>query len=114
MRTLLSCILLSSVAVVGCTEPANEQNAEPRVLSPHPTTENRLVGQYIITLKEGASVEIIKRVFQQYGIHSIQDLPKRRYLIILKEDPGPDDIAKQAATSADIESVHPNYLYRAM
>ena len=113
MRILLSCIFLSGISVVGCTESTNQKNIEPRTLSPQPVLENRLPGQYIITLKEGGNSETLTSVFQQYGIKAIQNVSRNRYLIILKQDPGPEIITKQAATSSEIEAVQPNYTYQA-
>jgi hypothetical protein len=100
--------------VAGCTDAANQKNVEPGILTPQPATENRLPGQYIVTLKEGVSPETLTKVFNKYGIKSTKDLSRGRYLVNLVQDPGPEAIAKQAATSSDIEEVQPNYIYRTM
>ena len=114
MRTLISCFLLASIFVVSCTDSTNQKNPEPRILSPQTTNENRLGGQYIVTLKKGANSETLTSVFQQYGIKSIQEFSKGRYLIILEHDPGLDTIIKQAAASSEIDTVQPNYTYQAI
>ena len=118
MRTLVSCLLLCSIASVGCNDSMNQKkiqkNESPRTLSPQPAKENRLAGQYIITLKEGASSEALKQVFDQYDIKAIQILSRNRYLIILEQDPGPEVMTEKAATSAEIDAVQPNNVYRAM
>ena len=100
--------------MAGCTDSANQKNLEPRTITPQPATENRVPGQYIVTLKEGGSTETLNEVFDEYGIQSIKDLSKGRYLITLEKDPGPESITKQAATSSEIEHVQPNYIYRTM
>jgi hypothetical protein len=100
--------------VSGCTDAANQKNVEPRTLATQPATENRLPGQYIVTLKESGSSETLTEVFKQYGIKSIQDLSRGRYLITLEQDPGPEEMANQAATASDIEQVQPNFIYRTM
>jgi hypothetical protein len=114
LRLLLGYIFLGSMAVAGCTDSANQKNVEPRILSPQPAQENRLPGQYLVTLKEGGDAETLNEVFKHYGIKSIQDLSRGRYLITLEQDPGPEEITKLAATSSDIEDVQPNYIYRKM
>jgi len=114
MRILLSCIFLSGISVVGCTDAANQKNLEPRTITTQPATENRVLGQYLVTIKEGGSAETLTEVFKQYGIKSIQDLSSGRYLITLEQDPGPEELAKLAASSADIEDVQPNFIYRTM
>jgi hypothetical protein len=100
--------------VAGCTDSTNEKNLEPRTITTQPATENRVPGQYIVTLRKGGSSETLTEVFNKYGIKSIKDLSKDRYLITLKQDPGPESITKQAATSSVIEYVQPNYIYRTM
>jgi len=114
MRILISCIFLTGISVVGCTDSANQKNVEPRTITTQSATENRVSGQYLVTLKEGGSAETLTEVFKQYGIISIQDLSRGRYLITLEQDPGPEAIVSQAATASDIEQVQPNYLYRTM
>ena len=114
MRTLVCCLLLCSITTVSCTETVNQKNESPQIRSPQPAKENRLAGQYIITLKEGASSEVLMQVFEQYGIKAIQALSGNRYLIILEQDPGNEIMTEKAATSAEIDAVQPNNVYRAM
>jgi len=114
VRLLLGYLFLCGIAIAGCTDSANEINVEPRTLSPQPAQENRLPGQYLVTLKEGGSAETLTEVFKQYGIKSIQDLSRGRYLITLEQDPGPEALVKQALTASDIAAVQPNYIYRKM
>ena len=114
MRRLVSCLLFFGLIGLGCTESTNQKNFEPRTLTPQPTSENHLPGQYIVTLQEGASSKVLTAVFNQYDIKSIKDLSSDRYLLTVGQDPGPEEIAKQAATSSDIVTVQPNYVYRAM
>jgi hypothetical protein len=114
VRLLLGYIFLCCMLVSGCTDAANQKNVEPRTLATQPATENRLPGQYIVTLKESGSSETLTEVFKQYGIKSIQDLSRGRYLITLEQDPGPEEMANQAATASDIEQVQPNFIYRTM
>jgi len=114
VRLLLGYLFLCGIAVAGCTDSANQKNVEPRTITTQPATENRVPGQYIVTLKESGRSETLTEVFKQYGIKSIQDLSRGRYLITLEQDPGPEEINKQAATASDIEQVQPNYLYRTM
>jgi len=115
VRILLGFIFLCGMIAAGCTDSANQKNVEPRILTPQPASENRMPGQYLVTLKEGASTETLTEVFNQYGIKSIKDLSRNRYLITLEQDPSPEAIAKQAATASDIiEDVQPNYIYRTM
>jgi len=114
VRILLGYLFLCGMAVAGCTDAANQKNVEPRTIKTQPATENRVPGQYIVTLKESGRSETLIEVFKQYGIKSIQDLSRGRYLITLEQDPGPEAVASQAANASDIEQVQANYLYRTM
>ena len=67
-----------------------------------------------MTLKEDVSADVLKQMFQPYGLKSVQKLSGGRYLVIVVQDPGPEVITKQAEISSDIEAVQPNYVYRAM
>lgn len=111
---LLSCIFLCGLLVAGCTDSTNQKNMEPRTITTQPAMKNRVPGQYIVILKEGGSSETLTEVFIQYGIQSIKDLSRDRYVITLEQDPGPEEISKKAATSTEIEYVQPNYIYRTM
>ena len=113
-RLRLGYLFLVATVVAGCTDSANQKNVEPRILTPQPTSENRMPGQYLVTLKEGASTETLTEVFKQYGIKSIQDLSRNRYLTTLDQDPGVEEMSKQTANSSEIEDVQPNYIYRTM
>ena len=100
--------------VMSCSDSANQENLEPRIITTQTTAENRVPGQYIITLKKGGRVETLHEVFAEFGVRSIQDLSRGRYLITLEKDPGLENISRQAVTSPNIESVQPNYIYRTM
>ncbi|NNF95607.1 MAG: hypothetical protein HKM94_01610 [Halobacteria archaeon] len=114
LRLLFIFFLLGSVLTTGCSEPANHKSQTTESIQMQPATGNRVPGQYIVTLKEGIGAEILQKVFAEFGIKSVKDLSKRRYLMTLEKDPGPESIIKQAATSSDIEHVQPNYIYRTM
>ena len=106
--------LVACTIVVSCDDSANQKNLELRNIAPQPATENRVPGQYIVKLKEQGTEETLRTLFAEFGIKSIQDLSKGRYLITLEKDPGPEDISRQAATVAGIEYVQPNFIYRPM
>jgi hypothetical protein len=110
---VLLCIVACAVAV-SCSDSANQKSGESRTIKTRPATENRVPGQYIVTLKEGVGTELLQEVFAEFGIQSVKDLSSGRYLITLEKDPGPEVIIKQAATSSEIEHVQPNYIYRTM
>ena len=110
---VLLCIIACTL-VASCSDSANQKSEELRTIKTRPATENRVPGQYIVTLKEGISIELLQEVFAEFGVKSVKDISKGRYLITLEKDPGPEVITKQAATSSEIEYAQPNYIYRTM
>ncbi len=77
---------------------------------------NRVPGEYIITVPEGSDVSIIKKLFSDYGLIKIKSIQKykgkQRYLIKLKQDPGPDEMKKIAEKTDTIIHIQPNYIYK--
>ena len=114
MHRLKVLFCLVACMVVSCSDSVTQKNLEPRTIKPQSAAEDRVPGQYIITLKAGVAVEILQDVFAEFGLASVRDLAKGRYLITLEKDPGPEDITRHAATSSSIEYVQPNYVYRTM
>ncbi len=114
IRLFFVCIFLCGIAVAGCSDSANQKNLEPIIITNEAATGNRVSGQYIVSLKKGVSTKTLTDVFNKFGIRSIKNLSNSRYLITLEQDPGPEIIAKQGATSSKIEYVQPNYIYRTM
>lgn len=114
LRLLFICFFLGSVLTTGCSEPANHKSQSTESMQMQPANGNRMPGQYIVTLKAETDTEILYDVFAAYGVKSIKDLSKGRYLITLDKDPGPEEITKEASTISDIKHVQPNYIYRTM
>ena len=88
MRLILGYVLLFSMAAAGCTDSANQKSVQPRIVTQQPASENRIPGQYIVTLRNSANSEVLTEVFNEFGISAIKDLSRNRYLLILEQDPG--------------------------
>jgi hypothetical protein len=75
--------------------------------------KSRMPGEYIITVsKEGDSVRI-KEIFpRSYSIQWIKDLGRRRFLIKIEKDPGPETIKLEGSKSDIVKDIQPNYIKR--
>ena len=98
--------------MTGCNEPANHKSQVTNSENAHATSGKRIPKQYIVTLKNAANDKILREAFSLCGIKSIKSLSKGRYLLILENDPGPEEVAKLAATIPDVHYIQPNYIYR--
>ncbi|MCG6887573.1 MAG: hypothetical protein LJE74_10215 [Proteobacteria bacterium] len=76
-----------------------------------PTANNRVPGEYLVTLTASGNPESLRSVFNAYGVKAIREFSKGRYLVVLEHDPGPEEIAERVAASTDIVRVQPNFIY---
>jgi hypothetical protein len=103
--------LLLAVITSACTEPSNNQKSDQPVVNIQPTANNRVPGEYLVTLTASGNPESLRSVFNAYGVKAIREFSKGRYLVVLEHDPGPEEIAERVAASTDIVRVQPNFIY---
>ncbi|MDH4199629.1 MAG: hypothetical protein OEV66_04535 [Spirochaetia bacterium] len=108
------CFLLFCTNVISAGEAL--QNRAIKVASniPGKSIKQRKLNEYLVTVKSGANEKEVRRAFAQYKIHSIAKIAERVFLIVISEDPGPEQMEKTAKTSQKIEAVQPNFLYQAL
>jgi len=103
--------LLLAGITSACTEPSNNQKSDQPVVNIQPTANNRVPGEYLVTLTASGNPESLRSVFNAYGVKAIREFSKGRYLVVLEHDPGPEEIAERVAASTDIVRVQPNFIY---
>ena len=76
--------------------------------------ENRVLGEYIVTIRESGDEAIIRELFEANFVIKIEDLGlgRGRFLIKLEQDPGPEVINRKGLESPIVKRVQPNYIYR--
>jgi hypothetical protein len=74
----------------------------------------RVPGEYLVTLAPGAGAEAIEAAFGSLGLKRVDGLGGSRYLVTVREDPGPERMRAIAAKDARIEAVQPNLVYRGL
>ncbi|MEJ2061440.1 MAG: hypothetical protein P8Y64_13300 [Gammaproteobacteria bacterium] len=112
---LLPSVLLGAMAMAACGAAPAKQTADAQsgsaAVSVEPVGE-RVPGEYIVTLAAGADEAVIRTAYGEFGLESLKPLGERRYLMKLRDDPGPEAVVKRAGSSAGIEAVQPNLIYR--
>lgn len=78
--------------------------------------ESRRRGEYLVTWKEGSSADVVQRTvlrrLARFSPEVVKSLAgQRMFLIRLKNDPGPDAVARLLRGQPGIEAVQPNFLY---
>ncbi|MCP4410773.1 MAG: hypothetical protein GY807_24135 [Gammaproteobacteria bacterium] len=106
LRLATGIVVLVVMSVTSCAETAQTES------NPLSESDNRVPGEYILVLEQGDADEIVRRLYSDYTVQSIKDLGRRRFLIKLEHDPGPDIVTKKATESNDIKWAQPNYKYR--
>ena len=109
-------VLALSVGVIGaCTmnsppEPATRLRSMPRAEQP-----DRVPGEYIVTLKAAVNDyhQEVRSAYAGFGIIHMKPIENNRYLLKLERDPGLSVIKQKAEQTPAIESVQPNFIYRA-
>jgi hypothetical protein len=104
--------ILSMSLGISCSN--NGKPSIPRTNTEQPGMygENRMPGEYIVSLDEGGNEALVRKLYEAYQVKNLEDLGRGRFLIKLENDPGPEVIERKGMESAHIKSVQPNYLYR--
>jgi hypothetical protein len=102
-------ILAGAAALCACGNPTVSAQTPPV----EGKSQQRVPGQYLVTLAAGAEARAINDLYGRFGIKSMRETVKGVFLVTLTEDPGPAEIEKLGRGNARIKAVQPNYVYRA-
>ncbi len=73
--------------------------------------EDRVTGEYIITVEEGIDRDNIYGLFTDHTIVSLEKIKNNIFLIRLENDPGPEKIRNKYIGLDAIKDIQPNYKY---
>ena len=104
VSTLLACTTKGNVTKKISVNP---------VLQGAANRENRVLGEYIATLRDDTDLESLKRLYIEYDVQWIKPIGKKMYLFKIAEDPGPEVIERKGLQSGVIQHIQPNFLYHA-
>ena len=102
-------VVAGAAALCACGNPTVSAQTPP----PETKSQQRVPGQYLVTLAAGAEANAIDALYGRFGVKGVRSIGNNVYLVTLIEDPGPDAMEKLRAGNAHIRAVQPNYVYRA-
>ena len=111
MQRLIALAMAVAGAAAGyaCSNSPGNPQAAPAGALPQQT---RAAGEYLVTLAGRAEVKAIADLYGRFGIKNIKDLGNNVFLVILTEDPGPEEMEKLRGGNALIKAIEPNFVYR--
>jgi hypothetical protein len=98
--------LAGAAAACGVPAPLTTQTTAPAG-----ARQDRVPGEYLVTVAARDRVSAIVELYGQYGIKDIRDLGGTVFLLVLTEDPGPARMDQVRGGSAHILAVQPNLVY---
>ena len=102
-------IVVAAAALCACGNPTVSAQTPP----PEAKSQQRVPGQYLVTLMPGGDAKAINDVYGSFGIKSARSIGNNVYLVTLTQDPGPYAMERLRGGNAQIKAVQPNYVYRA-
>lgn len=109
----LGCVLCL-VSMIACSQPTKhdhklnvDQGVKSRVSEP-----NRVQGEYLLVFKKGVTIEQIRDLYRELEVIEIKKATSGRYLLKVRNDPGPTAIKQLSFKSKLVKEIQPNYIYR--
>lgn len=104
------CLVLVLISLVGACA---QTQAEPEARLPsNVTQESRVPGEYLIGLIAGTDQAVVPAMFSAYGVEEWRHIRKDTYLVRLRSDPGPEEMARLVRDMAAVRYIEPNRIYK--
>jgi hypothetical protein len=112
----LSSILILVAVITACVEtpvpPAPEKIAAvAEKKSNHRKGQARVPNEYLVILEDGVDQKVIAEHFERFGIKSVSALSDEAFLVIVTNDPGPQEMENMIDDDSNFKSVQPNLIY---
>jgi hypothetical protein len=105
-------IVIGVTPACGSTTPSDTLPVQKSMQATRNNKDNRIPGEYLITLSAGESEQIISKNLSNFGITRIQSLGNNVFLVIIKDDLGAEGISAIIEKDARFKSVQPNLAYK--
>jgi len=89
----------------------NEKKSNQKQKVQQLSEEERVVGEYIVTVKEGIDEQFLYELFFENSILLVKNIHNNIYLIKIEDDPGPTEIKRLYLKNNNIDKIQPNYKY---
>ncbi len=104
-------IVVMTTTVSACTHPA----AAPVSATAKPVhsaeRQARVPGEYLVTLRPGEVEGAISEHYGRFGIKTLSALGDDTFLLILSDDPGPQQMEDLVLDDSRIKAIQPNIIY---
>ncbi|MEX1057654.1 MAG: hypothetical protein WED11_07975 [Natronospirillum sp.] len=108
----LSLAALLTLSLAACTQPQADNTGQRQpVAEQSAQQENRVPGEYLVSLVASADPEAARALFTKYGVSQWRHLRKDTYVLHLQSDPGPEAMAQLAHVTATVHRIEPNRIY---
>jgi len=102
------CIVIFLTALLSCAG----KNIKNKETSIHNNNESgRVIGEYIIKVKEGITEDFLKSYFSSLYISAVKQIHGNIFLIKIENDPGPAKMKEEYVNNKQIIDIQPNYKY---
>lgn len=106
-------LLIGMIACQAMSLPACAQTSmvsEPAAEHAPAQPQARVPNEYLVTLVPDANESIISQYYGRYGIKYLHLLEEDTFLLVVSDDPGPQEMAAQISKESRIKVVQPNLI----
>ena len=90
---------------------SNEKKSNQKQQAQEFSEEERVIGEYIVTVKEGIDEQFLYELFSENSVSLVKNIHNNIYLIKIEDDPGPTEIERVYLKNNNIDKIQPNYEY---
>ena len=110
----LGLAIVAAVAISACTHtPAAPSHvcAAAQPVPERPEQQARVPDEYLVTLAPDVDERVISEFYGRFGIKELDALGDETYLLVLTNDPGPQEMQELIGDDARFKAVQPNIIY---
>lgn len=105
---LIGLIACQAMAVSACAH--TPQVSGPAAEHGPAQPQARVPNEYLVTLAPDANENIISQYYGRFGIKYVRALEEDTFLLVVSDDPGPQEMAAQISKESRIRVIQPNLI----
>ena len=107
-------IIAAAVAVSACTHAPAAPSQVLAAAKPKPVSaeqQARVPDEYLVTLAPDVDEGAISELYGRFGIKELNALGDETYLLVLANDPGPQEMEELISDDSRFKAIQPNIIY---
>ena len=104
-------VIAAAVAVSACTQAPLASHALAQSASVRAEQQARVPDEYLVTLAPDVDESVIPELYGRFGIKEINALGDETYLLVLANDPGPQQMEELISDDSRFRAIQPNIIY---